>query len=313
MTSDILMTERYKSFPPNAQYLKIPVSSRAAALAGLSIYPACRPKAIWAMRALRAAVRVFGPQILPGPTAHWTPPLEPDLWATLLDRWRGELGEFQRMVIYHRAFRPGFALLLLRLDRPIAFVKVRRAEVDELQEVRALQAVSRFRPRAFFAPELRSVGAVDGWAYFATTPFPAQVYGVPQDPPLGSILEDIRASLVDLPRSSDTPSAWQPMHGDLTPWNLRQGAEGELFLFDWERAGWGPPGADEVLYRAVQAALEMGDGRLSEVRPEAIRYWTEAMQDRLGHPDANPLAPALERILRSWQTGDQPSADGETD
>ena len=45
------------------------------------------------------------------------------------------------------------------------------------------------------------------------------------------------------------------MHGDFTPWNLRSSRTRALSLVDWEDAGWGPPDADEVLYRAVSAAL----------------------------------------------------------
>lgn len=295
-----LTTERYKSFPPKTGYLRIPVSSRAAALAGLSIYPACRPRALWAMRALRVAVRVFGPRILPGATSGWMPPMEPALWERLTDCWRSEMGEFDAMVVYHRAFRAGFAVLLLHRGQPTAFLKVRKAAVEDLEEVHALKAVSRFRPRAFSAPGLQAVGTQDGWAYFAMTPFPTQFYDVPRNPPLRQILAEIQTSLSNLPQPPSTPSQWTPMHGDLTPWNLRQGRDGTLYLFDWERAGWGPPGADEVLYRAVQEALGISDGEPPDA-PEAIRFWTESIQSRLDRPDANPLASALERILRKWQ------------
>jgi hypothetical protein len=64
------------------------------------------------------------------------------------------------------------------------------------------------------------------------------------------------------------------MHGDLTPWNLRRTSEGVLFLLDWEEAGWGPPRADEVLYRATAAVLGLcGPPKLSA--DEAVGFWEE--------------------------------------
>lgn len=294
------MTEKYKSFPPRAEYLKIPVSSRAAALAGLGIYPACRPRAVWTVRALKVAVKLFGPRILPGSVASWTPPMESDLWAALVNRWRAELGKFDTTAVYKRAFRPGFALLLLSQGHPVAFLKVRNTEAGVMDEVRALKAIAQFQPRAFSAPVLRAVGSVQDWAYFATAPFPAESHRVPEDPPIDLVLDEIQAALSDLPRPPGSPDHWQPMHGDLTPWNLRQGKNGNLYLFDWEHAGWGPPGADEVLYRAVQIALGLGDSGRPDGQ-EAIQYWTERIRIQLDHPNIHPLAPALERTLRSWQ------------
>ena len=62
------------------------------------------------------------------------------------------------------------------------------------------------------------------------------------------------------------------MHGDFTPWNLRQLADGTLSLSDWETASWAPPGADLALYRATAAALrnEAVDGSADR---EACEYW----------------------------------------
>jgi glycosyltransferase involved in cell wall biosynthesis/thiamine kinase-like enzyme len=52
-------------------------------------------------------------------------------------------------------------------------------------------------------------------------------------------------------RPSNIPSHWIPMHGDLVPWNLREDERGQLWLLDWEDAGWGPPLAD--LFRFIVA------------------------------------------------------------
>jgi glycosyltransferase involved in cell wall biosynthesis/thiamine kinase-like enzyme len=52
-------------------------------------------------------------------------------------------------------------------------------------------------------------------------------------------------------RPANTPSHWLPMHGDLVPWNLREDERGQLWLLDWEDAGWGPRLAD--LFRFIVA------------------------------------------------------------
>jgi glycosyltransferase involved in cell wall biosynthesis/thiamine kinase-like enzyme len=52
-------------------------------------------------------------------------------------------------------------------------------------------------------------------------------------------------------RPANIPSHWLPMHGDLVPWNLREDERGQLWLMDWEDAGWGPPLAD--LFRFIVA------------------------------------------------------------
>ena len=62
------------------------------------------------------------------------------------------------------------------------------------------------------------------------------------------------------------------MHGDLTPWNLRQTKTGLVYLLDWEEIGWGPPGSDEVLYTATAAAV-LGVAPSPLNFPEAIHYW----------------------------------------
>jgi aminoglycoside phosphotransferase (APT) family kinase protein len=58
-----------------------------------------------------------------------------------------------------------------------------------------------------------------------------------------------------LPRVGDIPSHWRPMHGDFVPWNLREDSQGQLWLLDWEDAGWGPPLADVVRYVVAYHSL----------------------------------------------------------
>jgi glycosyltransferase involved in cell wall biosynthesis len=87
------------------------------------------------------------------------------------------------------------------------------------------------------------------------------------------------------------------MHGDFAPWNLRETSRGR-FLIDWEDCGWGPPGADEVFYRAAQTALGLGDATASP-HAEAIEYWKSKIADRRdGARDARLAAGMNEALDR---------------
>ncbi|HEX6233936.1 MAG TPA: glycosyltransferase [Jiangellaceae bacterium] len=71
-----------------------------------------------------------------------------------------------------------------------------------------------------------------------------------------NVVEDIPKSLDGLlERPKDIPSHWGPLHGDFVPWNLRESADGRLWLVDWEDAGWGPPLADAVRYLVAHLSL----------------------------------------------------------
>jgi len=107
------------------------------------------------------------------------------------------------------------------------------------------------------------------------------------------------AALRTLPRRAETPPHWTPMHGDFTPWNLRRLDDGPLLLFDWEDAGWGPPGADEVLFQATEAAL----GRATDsgwAREEALAYWQERLRAKsdAGASGGRRVARVLRDVLR---------------
>ncbi len=79
-----------------------------------------------------------------------------------------------------------------------------------------------------------------------------------QRPAFGVALHSFERDLADrlgtLPRPIDAIPDAVPVHGDLAPWNLRRTSRG-LALFDWESAGWGPPGSDLAYYRTSCAEL----------------------------------------------------------
>ncbi len=298
------MNERYKRFPPVQGHLRIPASSRRAALAGLSMYTPCKPLGVCIHRAAWAIVWLFGPRALPGHKQSWFPPLEQALWSELVARWRKALGPFDTAAIYQRlqVHRSGVMLLLIQRGRPIAFVKLMMGDSSALSiEAHTLTAVSKFRPRSFFVPEPLLLEEVSGLHYLSTAPLPPRPHRVPRHPPLRLIVEEIEAALADVARSPEIPAHWRPMHGDFTPWNLRQLFDDSLVLIDWEEAGWGPPGADEVLYRAAAAALRREPASSSDAY-EAIAFWEARVRDRLTRGERDQrLARSLLKSLRGMR------------
>lgn len=277
------MTERFKRFPPWHAQVQIPTSSRNAALAGLALYPACRGSALWAQGLARSAIRVLGPGVLPGRHVSLSVPMPGEVWDGLLSRWAQEVGDFQTLAVYRRrqSWRSGFAVLLIHDGVSRAFVKLRDGDASDLRnEAFAQGAAWRYRPETFIVPEPLAYGQAAGWNYLASAPLPVTVPGYPRRPPLGQIVAEIEAALAALPRPAEIPTHWRPMHGDFTPWNLRWAAPRTLYLYDWEEAGWGPPGADEVLFRATHAVLRGGSDPGPCEAIEAIDFWLRRVESR---------------------------------
>lgn len=289
------MTELYKAFPPRWGHLQVPTSSRAAALAGLALYAPCRPAAVWVHRVARAATALLGPGSLPQTKRPWQPPFDLETWSALKSRWHQELGAFDSMAIYQRpqAHRSGLAMLLILKGSPLAFLRIRQDGERLRTEARVLDALCDFGPRSFSVRRPRSLGQVGGWHYLATTALPPRPHRVATNPPLEQITREIGLSLASLPRPEDTPAHWIPMHGDLTPWNLRQFPDGSLHLIDWEDADWGPPEADRLLYEATAAALSNEVPQRS-VAHEALAYWEARLEAR---PAAGPRESLLKAAI----------------
>jgi len=218
------------------------------------------------------------------------------VWEELSALWSTRIGPFDSMAAYQRrqASRPGLALLLLRSGTPVAFVKLRTAGGESLcDEANAHSAVWRVQPRSFTVPEPLIYGTVREWDYFVTAPLRPRIHYPPRDPPLDAILREIEAGLADLRRPPGIPKHWRQMHGDFAPWNLRSVGCAALVLIDWERAGWGPPHADRVLYSATEAALRGTEAAVPDAL-EAIRFWQRKVASR---PDSD-MDHAFTRVLK---------------
>jgi hypothetical protein len=228
---------------------------------------------------------------------EWTPPLPADAWTALLSDVASAVGGCDAFAVRERAQRErrGITLLLGGADGPVAFVKVRPAAAGGLRTERRVLEEARHRPpAAFHLPRVLGHGEAGGWSWLALSVLPP-LHRPPGNPRLGVVALEVVRLLRGLPRPDGTPRHWLPMHGDLTPWNLRT-ADGALWLFDWERAAWAPPGADRVLYR-VSAGAMRGAGDANALA--ACAYWPEAASFWAGRVRARVPAGRGERRLRA--------------
>jgi len=212
----------------------VPRSVRLAAVGPLSLPVGRR---LWAERA------AFAP-----------PPGEP-VWLAIRDELVPQRAERLAWVFFQSQWRVSrFAAMGLdRIGTPRAFVTVDPA------------GAPRFHP-SFVSTEVRipaGIGEVevDGWTgrrfevvpRLTTTPTCSWERIV-------TVAADVSDHLARvLPRPSDTPAHWRPMHGDFTPWNLRQDRRGRLWLLDWEEAEWAPRVADVLRYAAAVRSMEHDD------------------------------------------------------
>ena len=119
-------------------------------------------------------------------------------------------------------------------------------------------------------------------------------------PPVPGLTEQI-SELVEsvVPRPAGTPTHWRGAHGDLTPWNLRRSHRG-TWLIDWEDAGWAPPGADDVYFRATIATMGRQAAHplaLADGQQEAARYWLDIVRSRPIAASETTLKARLETLL----------------
>lgn len=273
---------RYKDFPPGWNHILVPVESRATARAGLAMYTPCRRRGEASQMLAWRAVGWFGPGILPGRSIEWSPPAPTERWDRLMARLRKLVGDFDGHVVYERREqRPGVLLVLLRGGATVAFVKIRLEPDDAFGvEAEALDLVARSAHGSFSSPQLMGSGELEGWSYLVTSPLPAGRHRMLRHGPPPELYREVTISLAGLPRRDDAPDHWEPMHGDLTPWNLRSFGNGP-WLIDWESADWGPPHADEVLYRATAAALGRPvDSPTPPDIDEAVEHWRAEVRRR---------------------------------
>lgn len=272
----------YLQVPLGRGNIWVPAWSRRASLAGLALRAPCRRAPLALHYASWLAVAALGPRVLGRRSAPWNPRPSPESWITLCDQWQAAFGQFDGMAVYEhpQRSRPGFGVLLLRKDRPLAFVKVHQDPERGQLSQRLLSEFARRPSRHFKVPAPLGHGATDDWAWLAMVPIPSRPHRPSGRAQLEPIVIDIQDRLRSVLDAEGVPDHWQPMHGDLTPWNVRRMGLRALWVLDWDEAGWGPPGADAVYYAATMSMLtDRRPSRRSD-DAEAIQFWRERIERR---------------------------------
>lgn len=285
-------------YPPPHGPLLLPLDSPLTAAAAVALEAGCRPAALLARRAAAAWIAHGGERILPPPRVRWTPPMPAAEWVALMERMREVVGACDAVAVWERrqAERGGLGLLLGDRRGPRAFVKLRPDPSPGLEtERQVLRGAAFDAPYSFHRPALLGWGGDGAWSWIALGVIPP-FHQVAADAHLERVAADVASLLRRLPRPAATPPHWAPMHGDLTPWNLRQDRDGRLWLYDWERASWGPPGADLVLYHTTAAAVHAG--RRARARA-AVAAWPEAAAWWARRFLARPVSTRGERRLQA--------------
>ncbi len=292
----------HKSLPPD-HHLSIPLSSRAASKAGLTLYAACTRPALIAQQLASLGVQVMGGKILPGKSTNLDFSSEFTGWSDLLYQWHDLVGDFDDFAVHMRRpiDRSGISLLLLDRGKPKAFIKLRPGDDNSLaREQQALDALAAENGKVE-TPSVLGAGKAEEWKYLAISPLPPEIHRIHRGRP-DEVVADYSARLAkSWKRPEGVPSSWAPLHGDLTAWNLRTIKPNRAILFDWEDSGWGPPNADLLWYTTTSAIKGLRVATpATPPTEEVVLFWIDRLEE--SNPPERSLAGFVLRTLKSGET-----------
>ena len=210
----------------------------------------------------RALLDTFGVGILAAvganrlPTTDWPqwPPVE---WHALDAGLRRRLAGFRILgaVVPRQPDRHRLSLVG-GISGTLVVVKLGRPDDGLEREALVLEMLARNPLPSIATAALLDAGTIEiedhAVAFLASSGLSIHRQRPAIDEPLRTFESDLAERLGGLPPPADARSKSTdgliPVHGDLTPWNLRRTPRG-LVLFDWEATGWGAPGSDLARYR----------------------------------------------------------------
>jgi glycosyltransferase involved in cell wall biosynthesis len=221
---------------------------------GLMVYGFGRRLPRWQQNALAAQVRVPGLRRLltestpgPAPVCGWP------VWHAIREEVRRRNCQPSLEWIHFQSQWGKKRSSMLGLNpkgMPVLFVAVEPAEKGHLYG-RALSTSS------FRVPACTDSFSHESWSVRQYEPLPPFHRPAKWNAErIQRVAEDVSLALkAVLPPADGIPAHWRPIHGDYVPWNLREDDRGQLWLLDWEDAGWGPPLADLVRYVVAYYSL----------------------------------------------------------
>jgi hypothetical protein len=247
-------------FPGITGRLILPERPVRAALAGLALYETRKLRQRVLVLAGRLSLRLRLGGLMRA--REWPATVNTEWWQCwLADVAEPTAGRIDRIAINLFGDRQT-ALLMDHHGRPLGFAKVwpgRNNYAGLENEAVILKALEIDPPVRFRTPRILAHGVLNGHVYQLFTPLPeGRQRHPPADPGLiASVIDEVQTKLTALPKPTDSPSHHVMGHGDFSQRNLRLAADSNLWLFDWEYAGWTPRLADEIRYWATWHATRL--------------------------------------------------------
>ena len=315
-------------FPPRKHFVVLPRWPVRAALGGLALYDATYLHQRFALTVGRILLRLRLGGLL---RLHYEPPLPGLEW---WQAWVRQIAEPVLGPVSSAAFRLRgdrsreptrvSALLFDQDGRSLGFVKLWRPPAADdpgwgkfphwRNMITILRTLGSELADTFRVPQLLAEGSYGNRSYIIQRSLPQGAQqGLPHDPPrLYAIVDELQARLAFLERPRDVPDYYVPIHGDVTPVNVRIAPDGWLWLLDWDKAGWGPPLADELRYWLADFGRRPGLVHRKASRVAALLHhrgtesqilealaWRECVRPREGEQAEQAMRDALNRLLRA--------------
>ncbi len=278
------LDDDYVRFPPRWRNVLVPAARPGATDIGMCMYSACKPLPLVAQHGLWLAAKLSRGRLVFGDRERWTPPISREDLTELWNDWIQTFGmPVDGVAIYERLqhSRASLTVMLCAGARSV-LIRVRADKLSLVRESAVSTVAATGRPDTFSVPPLVGQGSAAGWHWAAYQTISARPHR-----PVRRLPDALTAQVTDIveqvvTRPAGTPEHWRGAHGDLIPWNLRRSHTG-TWLIDWEDAAWLPPGADEVYFRAVSAALRpgaVGPLRVPREHREAAAHWASVVRQR---------------------------------
>jgi hypothetical protein len=235
---------------------------------------------------------------VPGRSRRWLPPVDPGgliSWLQLAeDRLGARIADWAVQLPSDQRRRRFGLLLFDESGAALAFAKFVVGAAPRAS-LAAQQALTDRPPRLCWVPALLLSGTVGEWHYTLTSV-------MPQGPHSPAVLDPHgRAELVAEYQTIiaetviPTSQLLVPVHGDFGPWNVRRLGDGQVAIIDWEEAGWGPQGIDE-LWHSIHTNI---------LRHRAPSKVAEAVAAEMAHWDVPTVQNAI-RYWLDWIAGEDP-------
>lgn len=273
----------YKTFPPGHRNILLMRDDKHSAIEGLALYSPVRYRGRLARFLARAALRLGGPRLLPGRSLEGLPLDVFSNGGEIRQLVRALYGEYDGEAANSRRppHSPGGTALLMRGGSPWLFLKIgSRSSVEREWEALSLLHARRSEDSPFLSPTPLSHHHLTHVSVLVTEPLPLDKDRPSLSPPLARIVRSIRSSLCNLRRGAGVPHHWQPAHGDLSPWNIRESGP-RIYIVDWEEARYAPPLADQLYFHLTRSAVRHATIDLdTSTYREAADYWRTVFSHR---------------------------------